>query len=47
MQFRTSSLRHVTRGLQFRVTVIADLEPGDPADLWIDLVEVVLVPRRR
>ena len=46
LQFRTSSLRHVSRELQFRINVIADLGPGDPADFWIDVVEVVLVPRQ-
>ncbi len=38
--FRTSSLRHVDRDSGVRFTVIADLDAGDPADLWIDLVEV-------
>lgn len=45
LSFRTSSLRHVTSDREFQFTVIADLEPGDPAELWIDLVEVELVPR--
>ncbi|MGC6489073.1 MAG: TolB family protein [Planctomycetota bacterium] len=44
LSFRTSSLRHLTRDRDFQFTVIADLEPGDPAEFWIDLVEVVLVP---
>lgn len=45
MSFRTSSLRHVTRQKQLRVTVGVDLADGDPAGLWIDLVEVELVAR--
>jgi len=47
LAFRTTSLRHVNRDLEFRMTVIADLSEGDPADLWIDLVEVTIVPRRQ
>ena len=46
LAFRTSSLRHVTSERDFEFTVIADLAAGDPADLWIDLVEVELVPRQ-
>ena len=46
LSFRTDSLRHVTTDRDFEFTVIADLEPGDPADFWIDLVEVELVPRQ-
>ncbi len=45
MEFTTSSLRHVTQQKQLRVTVIADLEPGARAQLWIDQVEVALVAR--
>ena len=45
LSFRTSSLRHIDRSGGLRFTVIADLEPGDPADLWIDLVEVEVLPR--
>ena len=45
MTFRTSSLRHVTRERQLRVTVIADLAPGAAADLLIDEVAVELVAR--
>jgi hypothetical protein len=43
--FRTSSLRHVTQEKQLRVTVIADLAPGARAELRIDQVQVVLVPK--
>ena len=46
LSFRTSSLRHVTSERDFQFTVIADLDPGDPAELWIDLVEVELTPRQ-
>lgn len=46
MTFRTSSLRHVSKEGALQFTVIADLEDGDPADFWIDLVEVELVPRQ-
>lgn len=45
MEFATSSLRHVTQQKELRVTVIADLHPGAAAQLYIDQVEVVLVPR--
>lgn len=45
MTFRTSSLRHVTREKQLRVTVIADLPNGPTAQLHVDLVEVQLVAR--
>jgi hypothetical protein len=45
MQFRTSSLRHVTREKQLRVTVIGDLPDGDTAELRIDQVQVELVAR--
>ncbi|HEX6812977.1 MAG TPA: hypothetical protein VF384_15235 [Planctomycetota bacterium] len=45
MRFSTSSLRHVTRERQLRVTVIADIAPGDPSELRIDLVEVLMVAR--
>jgi len=45
MTFRTSSLRHVTRERQLRVTVIADLAPGAAADLLVDEVAVELVAR--
>lgn len=46
LSFRTDSLRHVTIDRDFEFTVIADLEPGNPADVWIDLIEVELVPRQ-
>jgi hypothetical protein len=45
LEFRTSSLRHVTREKQLRFTVIGDLPAGDTAQLRIDLAEVVLVAR--
>ena len=46
MEFRTSSLRHITKEKVLQFTVIADLDDGDFADIWIDMVEVVLVPRQ-
>ena len=46
MEFRTSSLRHITKEKVLQFTVIADLPEGDFADVWIDMVEVVLVPRQ-
>ena len=46
VSFATSSLRHVTSDAVLQFNVIADLDPGDPADLWIDLVEVELVTRQ-
>lgn len=45
MEFRTSSLRHITNEKVLQFTVIADLDEGDFADVWIDMIEVVLVPR--
>jgi hypothetical protein len=45
MQFRTSSLRHVTREKQLRVTVIGDVPAGDRAELHIDQVQLELVAR--
>ena len=45
MTFATSSLRHVTRERQLRVTVIGDLAPGSQAELRVDAVQIVLVPR--
>jgi hypothetical protein len=45
MTFSTSSLRHVTRQRELRVTVIADIAPGERSELRVDLVEVVLVAR--
>ncbi|MBX3463400.1 MAG: PD40 domain-containing protein [Planctomycetes bacterium] len=47
MEFRTASLRHVTRERQLRFTVVADLAPGTAAQLRIDLVQVELVARTR
>ncbi|MDA7936437.1 hypothetical protein N9B90_00690 [bacterium] len=46
MEFRTSSLRHITAEKVLQFTVIADLDGGDPADVWIDMVEVILIPRQ-
>lgn len=46
LTFATSSLRHVTREKQLRFTVIGDLAPGTQAELRIDRVEVMLVPRQ-
>lgn len=43
LTFTTSSLRHVTAEKQLRITAIADLAPGARAQLFLDLVEVVLV----
>jgi hypothetical protein len=43
--FSASSLRHVTRERQLRVTVIGDFAPGDIAELRIDLVEVTIRAR--
>lgn len=45
MQFRTASLRHVTREKQLRVTVIGDVPAGATAELHIDLVQVELIAR--
>ncbi|HEX5053463.1 MAG TPA: hypothetical protein VFZ65_16920 [Planctomycetota bacterium] len=47
MTFTTSSLRHVTKEKQLRVTVIGDVDPGARTELNIDLVEVMLVRRQR
>ncbi len=46
LTFATSSLRHVTQERQLRVNVIGDLAPGPQAELRIDRVEVVLIPRQ-
>ncbi len=45
MSFATTSLRHVTRERQLRVTVIAEVAAGDRTELRIDQVEVQLVAR--
>ncbi|MBL8752401.1 MAG: PD40 domain-containing protein [Planctomycetes bacterium] len=45
LEFRTSSLRHVTQERQLRITVIADLAAGARAELRIDQVRVVLLPK--
>ena len=45
MEFRTSSLRHVTRERALQFNVIADIDEGERVDFWIDMVEVVIVPR--
>lgn len=47
LAYATSSLRHVTSQRQVRVTAIADLAPGARAEVRVDLVEVVVVPRAR
>ena len=44
LEFRTSSLRHIAREKELQFTVIADLAEGDREDVWIDMVEVILVP---
>lgn len=46
MEFRTSSLRHITEEKVLQFTVITDLDDGEFADVWVDMVEVVLVPRQ-
>lgn len=45
MQFSTTSLRHVTREKQLRVTVVGEVATGARTTLHIDLVEVFLVQR--
>lgn len=45
MEFRTSSLRHITQEKVLQFTVIADLDTNDPADFWIDMVEVEVLPK--
>ena len=45
MEFRTSSLRHVSSEKAVQFNVIADLDEGDRADFWIDMVECVIIPR--
>lgn len=45
MEFRTSSLRHVASEKELQFNVIADIDEGDRVDFWIDMVEVVIVPR--
>ena len=45
LAFATSSLRHLTTQKQLRVSIGADLDPGDRATLRVDLFEVVLVAR--
>jgi hypothetical protein len=45
LTFRTSSLRHVSAERQLRFTVIADLEDGDAAELWIDFIGVEVIAR--
>jgi len=47
LSYATSSLRHVTSQRQARVTAIADLAPGPRAEVRVDLVELVVVPRAR
>lgn len=43
MTFRTTSLRHVTRERQLRLTVIGDVANGAATELLVDLVEVELL----
>jgi len=45
MTFDTTSLRHVSREREVRITVIGDIEPGDASELHVDLVELILVTR--
>jgi hypothetical protein len=45
LTFLTSSLRHVTLERQVRLSVVADLAPGPRADVFLDMVEIVLLPR--
>ena len=45
MTFSTTSLRHVTREKQLRVTVVGEVAAGARTTLHIDLVEVFLVQR--
>jgi hypothetical protein len=45
LEFRTSSLRHVTSERQVRFTAIADLDEGNAEELFVDQVELVVVPR--
>ena len=45
MTFRTSSLRHVTREKQLRVTVVGEVANGAQTELRVDLVEVQLVTK--
>ncbi|MCK5944782.1 MAG: PD40 domain-containing protein [Planctomycetes bacterium] len=44
--FRTASLRHLSSERTLQFNLIADLDPGDPADFWIDLIEVEVVARQ-
>ena len=45
MTFSTTSLRHVTRERQLRVTVVGEIAAGARAELRIDLIEVTLIAR--
>ncbi len=45
MTFRTSSLRHITRERQLRVTVVGEVADGPQTELRVDLVEVQLVSK--
>ncbi|MCA8964946.1 MAG: PD40 domain-containing protein [Planctomycetes bacterium] len=45
MTFRTSSLRHVTRERQVRITVVGEIADGPQTELRVDLVEVTLVTK--
>ncbi len=46
MTFSTSSLRHLTRERQLRVTVVGEIAPGARSELLVDLVEVILIARQ-
>ncbi|MCR9245295.1 MAG: hypothetical protein NXI31_09705 [bacterium] len=43
--FEAASLRHVSRERTIRFNVIAEIERGDPAELYLDFVEVVVTTR--
>lgn len=45
LELSTSSLRHVSREREIRFNVIGEVAHGDPAELRLDFVEVVLVAR--
>ncbi len=46
LEFSTSSLRHVAREGVIRFNVIAEIERGDPAEMLLDAVRVVLTTRQ-
>jgi len=45
LSFATASLAHVDREGYISTAVIADLEPGARAELWVDLIEIQIVVR--